>query len=47
MLDLYADDCALEDVLYHLGRALNTNAATLDMDRFFKVRCEPHSSARC
>lgn len=38
LLDLIAEDHALDDTLYHLGRALNSsNSSSIDMDKFFKV----------
>lgn len=34
MIDLVAEDNAIEDTLYHLSRALNSEA--IDLDRFLK-----------
>lgn len=49
LLQLMAEDLALEDTLYQLGRALY--AERLPLDRFLKVRClaytaRPHPLAR-
>ena len=33
-----AEDKALEDTIYHLGRGLNSDTAQVDLDRFLKVR---------
>ena len=39
MLDLVAEDAALEDTIYALGRGLNSGGtANIDLDRFLKVR---------
>lgn len=35
LVDLVAEDNAIEDAMYHLHRALN--AGRLDLDRFIKV----------
>lgn len=37
LLDLVAEDAALEDTIYHLGRGLNSDTANIDLDRFLKV----------
>ncbi|KAK4058834.1 Suppressor protein stp22 of temperature-sensitive alpha-factor receptor and arginine permease [Microbotryomycetes sp. JL221] len=36
LLDLVAEDAALEDTIYQLGRGLNTDSANIDLDRFLK-----------
>ncbi|ORY59432.1 UEV domain-domain-containing protein [Leucosporidium creatinivorum] len=36
LLDLVAEDAALEDTIYHLGRGLNSDTANIDLDRFLK-----------
>lgn len=38
LLELVADDAALEDTIYHLGRGLNSETANIDLDQFLKVR---------
>jgi ESCRT-I complex subunit TSG101 len=38
LLDLVAEDNALEDTIYQLGRGLNNDTARIDLDRFLKVR---------
>lgn len=39
LLDLVAEDNALEDTIYHLGRAFNADARTAEeLERFLKVR---------
>ena len=35
LIDLVAEDNAIEDAIYHLHRALN--AGRIDLDRFIKV----------
>ena len=37
LIDLVAEDNAIEDTIYHLARALDTER--IDLDRFLKVRC--------
>lgn len=37
LLDLVAEDAALEDTIYHLGRGLNSDTANIDLDQFLKV----------
>lgn len=37
LLELIAEDSALEDTIYHLGRALQSESAELDLDKFLKV----------
>jgi ESCRT-I complex subunit TSG101 len=44
LLDLIAEDLALEDTLYHLGRGLYSDLLEIDLDRFLKVRSLPFSS---
>jgi hypothetical protein len=41
LIDLVAEDNALEDTMYHLHRALS--AGRLDLDRFLRVRASPDS----
>ncbi|BGP22669.1 ESCRT-I complex subunit TSG101 [Rhodotorula toruloides] len=36
LLDLVAEDAALEDTIYALGRGLNSGTANIDLDRFLK-----------
>ncbi|GAA5837540.1 hypothetical protein JCM9279_006784 [Rhodotorula babjevae] len=36
LLDLVAEDAALEDTIYTLGRGLNSGVANIDLDRFLK-----------
>jgi hypothetical protein len=36
LIDLVAEDNAIEDTIYHLARALDTER--IDLDRFLKVR---------
>ncbi|GAA5903824.1 uncharacterized protein JCM6883_001996 [Sporobolomyces salmoneus] len=36
LLDLVADDSALEDTIYALGRGLNSGTANIDLDQFLK-----------
>lgn len=36
LVDLVAEDNAIEDTIYHLHRALN--AGRIDLDRFLRVR---------
>ncbi|GAA5904639.1 hypothetical protein JCM8208_004837 [Rhodotorula glutinis] len=36
LLDLVAEDAALEDTIYALGRGLNSGVANIDLDRFLK-----------
>ncbi|KAM0756437.1 hypothetical protein T439DRAFT_376628 [Meredithblackwellia eburnea MCA 4105] len=36
LLELVAEDAALEDTIYHLGRGLNSETANIDLDRFLK-----------
>jgi ESCRT-I complex subunit TSG101 len=36
LVDLVAEDSAIEDTIYHLHRALN--AGRIDLDRFLRVR---------
>ncbi|GAA96744.1 uncharacterized protein L969DRAFT_54417 [Mixia osmundae IAM 14324] len=36
LLDLVAEDAALEDTIYQLGRALNSDTAQIDLDQFTK-----------
>jgi hypothetical protein len=36
LIDLVAEDNAIEDTIYHLHRALN--AGRIDLDRFLRVR---------
>jgi ESCRT-I complex subunit TSG101 len=38
LLDLVAEDNALDDTIYQLGRGLNSDTAKIDLDRFLKVR---------
>ena len=39
LLELVAEDNALEDTVYHLGRAFNSDTRTQDeLERFLKVR---------
>jgi hypothetical protein len=38
LIDLVADDNAIEDTIFHLGRALD--AERIDLDRFLKVSLE-------
>ena len=47
LVDLVAEDNAIEDTIYHLHRALN--AGRIDLDRFLRVRllvCLVHSTVR-
>jgi hypothetical protein len=46
LIDLVAEDNAIEDTIYHICRALD--AERIDLDRFLKVRplTESHSSSR-
>lgn len=37
LIDLVAEDNAIEDTIYHLARALD--AERIDLDRFLKVSC--------
>ena len=37
LIDLAAEDEALEDTIYQLGVALNSDAANVDLDKFVKV----------
>lgn len=37
LLELVAEDAALEDTIYHLGRGLNSEEADIDLERFLKV----------
>lgn len=37
LLELVAEDAALEDTIYHLGRGLNSETANIDLDQFLKV----------
>ena len=37
LLDLVAEDSALEDTIYALGRGLNSGTANIDLDQFLKV----------
>ena len=37
LLELVAEDAALEDTIYHLGRGLNSETANIDLERFQKV----------
>lgn len=37
LLELVAEDAALEDTIYHLGRGLNSENANIDLDQFLKV----------
>lgn len=37
LLDLVAEDAALEDTIYALGRGLNSGTANIDLDQFLKV----------
>jgi hypothetical protein len=39
LIDLVAEDNAIEDTIYHLHRALN--AGRIDLDRFLRVRVVP------
>lgn len=39
LVDLVAEDNAIEDTIYHLHRALN--AGRIDLDRFLRVRLNP------
>lgn len=41
LLELVAEDAALEDTIYHLGRALNSETANIDLEQFLKVRYFP------
>lgn len=36
LLDLVAEDAALEDTIYHLGRALSSEHIDLDLEKFLK-----------
>lgn len=49
LIDLVAEDNAIEDTMYHLHRALN--AGRIDLDRFLRVRvvsaCICWVRARC
>ncbi|KAL8283153.1 hypothetical protein RQP46_005931 [Phenoliferia psychrophenolica] len=36
LLELVAEDAALEDTIYHLGRGLNSETANVDLERFLK-----------
>jgi len=36
LIDLIAEDNALEDTIYHLSRGLNSGTASIDLDRFLK-----------
>lgn len=36
LLELVAEDAALEDTIYHLGRALNSEIANIDLEQFLK-----------
>lgn len=38
LVDLVAEDNAIEDTIYHLHRALN--AGRIDLDRFLRVRAQ-------
>ena len=38
LVDLVAEDGALEDTIYQLGRGLNSDTADIDLERFLKVR---------
>jgi hypothetical protein len=38
LLELVAEDAALEDTIYHLSRGLNSEEANIDLERFTKVR---------
>ena len=42
LIDLVAEDNAIEDTIYHLHRALN--AGRIDLDRFLRVRPSPMPS---
>ena len=42
LVDLVAEDNAIEDTIYHLHRALN--AGRIDLDRFLRVRPSPMPS---
>ena len=35
---MVAEDAAIEDTIYHLGRGLNCETARIDLDKFLKVR---------
>lgn len=37
LVELVAEDAALEDTIYQLGRGLNSETADIDLDRFLKV----------
>jgi len=37
LIDLVAEDNALEDTIYQLGRGLNSGTANIDLDKFLKV----------
>jgi len=37
LLDLVAEDAALEDTIYALGRGLNSGTANIDLEQFLKV----------
>jgi ESCRT-I complex subunit TSG101 len=45
LIDLVAEDNAIEDTIYHLHRALN--AGRIDLDRFLRVRSIFSVRARC
>lgn len=49
LINLVAEDNAIEDTIYHLHRALNTGR--IDLERFLRVRaiplCWSHFSFRC
>ncbi|GAA5932661.1 uncharacterized protein JCM15063_002170 [Sporobolomyces koalae] len=36
LLDLVAEDCAIEDTIYALGRGLNSGTAKIELDQFLK-----------
>lgn len=46
LLELMAEDAALEDTIYHLGRSLNSDTAKLDLEQFLKVRFFPGDSGK-
>jgi ESCRT-I complex subunit TSG101 len=38
LIDLIAEDNAIEDTIYQLGGGLNNDTARIDLDKFLKVR---------
>jgi hypothetical protein len=45
LIDLVAEDNAIEDTIYHLHRALN--AGRIDLDRFLRVRVVSACTFEC